>query len=375
MSGASEITHLSIPGCRSRQTRLIQRLSDLSLDAALLCDRRHVYYLTGYWHIGRPMFECAALLRRDGRCTLFAHSEPANELAVDDIESFETNHHGTIIDDQASSLITAIKPYVSDVKRMGYDRLMSHTALPDIQLHDLRETMWSLRRTKDPDELLLLRGVLAAGDAAYARAYQILRPGMTEVQLYAQMCAAAIESAGEPIVEFGNDFQVGSMGGPPRSRPAEAGETAILDVGVVVRGYSGDACRTFIVGAEPTDEQAQAHRLVMDALAYVESVARPGASCREMHEEVTRMIDGKNGWQFPHHLGHGIGLSAHEAPRLNRHWNDTLQPGDVFTAEPGLYSDELSGGVRVENVYHVTDTGIECLTPYPTALRSTPQSP
>lgn len=368
------IGQLNTTGCRVRQGRLSKCLSDQGIEVALLCDRRHVYYLTGYWHIGRPLFECAALLGRDGRCILYAPHKPAYELAADGVEFFETNHHGTMIDDQDSSLLAAIKPFISGIQRLGYDRLVQHSAPTDMQLHDIRKTMWSLRRHKDPDELAQLRGALTAGDAAYAKAYQILRPGMTEVELYAQMCAAAIESAGEPIVEFGNDFQVGTMGGPPRDRPAEAGETAILDVGVVVRGYSGDACRTFIVGADPTDEQAQAHRIVMDALAYVESVARPGVSCREMHEEVTRMIDGRNGWRFPHHLGHGIGLSAHEAPRLNRHWNDALQPGDVFTAEPGLYSDELRGGVRVENVYHVTDTGIECLTPYPTTLRSTPES-
>ena len=80
------------------------------------------------------------------------------------------------------------------------------------------------------------------------------------------------------------------------------------------------------------------------------------------------MIDGRNGWHFTHHLGHGIGLHCHEAPRLNPNWDDTFAVGDVFTAEPGLYADELRGGSRVEDNFLVTETGVERLSHYSTDL-------
>ena len=74
------------------------------------------------------------------------------------------------------------------------------------------------------------------------------------------------------------------------------------------------------------------------------------------------MIDGRNGWRFTHHLGHGIGLAPHEAPRLNPHWDDIFQVGDVFTAEPGLYGVDLRAGVRIEQEYLVTEHGVERLS-------------
>jgi Xaa-Pro aminopeptidase len=68
---------------------------------------------------------------------------------------------------------------------------------------------------------------------------------------------------------------------------------------------------------------------------------------------------------FNHHLGHGIGLFPHEAPHLNPHWNDTFEVGDVFTAEPGLYDEKiLRAGMRIENDYVVTETGVENLCPF-----------
>jgi len=141
-----------------------------------------------------------------------------------------------------------------------------------------------------------------------------------------------------------------------------------LDVGVVYRGYSSDLCRTFVIGRQPSEAQAAAHERVMEAIRYVEDTVRPGVSCRAVYDVVHAMLDGFRGWTFPHHLGHGIGLSAHEAPRLNPHWDDTFEIGDVFTAEPGLYGDELRAGVRIENDYLVTSSGLERLSHFPAAL-------
>jgi Xaa-Pro dipeptidase len=68
--------------------------------------------------------------------------------------------------------------------------------------------------------------------------------------------------------------------------------------------------------------------------------------------------------EMTHHLGHGVGLNPHEFPHLNPEWNDTLMEGEVFTAEPGLYGEELGGGIRLENQYLVTGTGVEKLTDF-----------
>ena len=80
------------------------------------------------------------------------------------------------------------------------------------------------------------------------------------------------------------------------------------------------------------------------------------------------MLAGLSPWLFNHHLGHGVGLAPHEAPHLNPNWDDTFQAGDFFTAEPGLYHEELRAGMRLEQNYVVTDSGVKLLTDWPLEL-------
>ena len=224
-----------------------------------------------------------------------------------------------------------------------------------------------MRRTKDADEIALIRRGIAGCEAAYARARKILVPGVTEVQVYARTLAAAIEAVGEPVGEFGNDFQAGTPGGPPRDRAVEAGELMPLDLSVLVRGYWSDMSRTFCIGGRPTQAQLDARRLVIAAHELVERDARPGSSCRQIYREVHAILDGRHGWRFDHHLGHGFGL-PHEAPRSTRTGTRCLQVGDTLKCEPGLYGPDLRGGVRIEQDYLVTEKGLERLTSFPTEL-------
>ena len=171
----------------------------------------------------------------------------------------------------------------------------------------------------------------------------------------------AVETAGEPIGRFGNDFQCATPGGPPRSRRAEAGELWILDIGVEYRGYNADLSRVFAVSGEVSDEQVRAWEELTRALEYVEQSVKPGASCRALFESIKGQLDDYMPGSFFHHLGHGIGLYPHEFPHLNPHWDDAFEEGDVFTAEPGLYAKDLRGGLRLENDYLVTSDGVQQL--------------
>jgi Xaa-Pro aminopeptidase len=168
----------------------------------------------------------------------------------------------------------------------------------------------------------------------------------------------------------GNDYQCGARGGPPRNnRRAEAGELYILDLGPAYRGYFADNSRAFAVNRRPTDEQQTAWTFVMKVFAHLEQTVKPGKSCQELFHEVVEILSAAPVGIFNHHLGHGIGLFPHETPHLNPHWNDTFEMGDVFTAEPGLYDEKLlRAGMRLENDYLVTATGVELLSPFPMEL-------
>jgi Xaa-Pro dipeptidase len=357
---------LTREGCLIRQRRLQDRLRRAGLDAALLFDARHVHYFTG--HHDRAVFQSLLFLPADGAVVLALPYDPPSPPVCDRVVVFPAMEFGTLVDDQPSAALDAIPPELFSGRTLGCDEPRRAVLASRCELRDINAMLLALRRRKDPDEVTLIRRAVAACEAAYARARQILRPGISEIEVYAEVQAAAVRAAGEPIGEFGNDFQSGTPGGPPRARALVAGELMPLDLAVSIRGYRGDLCRTFAVGVEPTPAQRDAHARVLQALAHFERAARPGTTCRAIDEEIRKSLDGYRGWRFPHHLGHGTGLSPHEAPRLNPRSDDSLEVGDVLAVEPGLYGPELNAGVRVEQDYLVTPDGVEPLSSFSTDL-------
>ncbi len=156
--------------------------------------------------------------------------------------------------------------------------------------------------------------------------------------------------------------------GPPRDRRAEDGELYILDLGPAYQGYFADNCRAVAVNHRPTDDQSRACTKISEVFTMIERSVKPGVRCREIFDAAQAILDEYRPGAFDHHLGHGIGLYPHEAPHLNPKWDDSFEVGDVFTAEPGLYGPELRAGIRLENDYLVTETGIELLSNFPLAL-------
>lgn len=361
----SAVPNLDVGCCRTRQERLRRTLAERRLEAALIGDRRHVYYLTGFW--SRSLYSPLLLLERDGGVTLSAPLDPSLEVAVDDLVVYASNKLGTLVEDQPAAAREPLQSRLAKHAKIGVD---AAPALGGVSANceDIRSALWSLRRAKDPDEVELIRFAVKATEAAYAHAIQSLRPGLSEVELFAGMTAAVAEAVGEPIGELGNDFQVGSPGGLPRRRAAEAGEVAVLDLSVNVRGYTSDLCRSFVVGGRPNEHQQAAQERIASVLEAVEKLIRPGMSCRRLFDEAAAQLEGFHGWRFGHHLGHGIGLSAHESPRLNPHWDDALEVHDVFTVEPGLYGEELRSGLRIEQNYTLSDAGLDRLSSFPIGL-------
>ncbi|HST43489.1 MAG TPA: Xaa-Pro peptidase family protein [Conexibacter sp.] len=146
-------------------------------------------------------------------------------------------------------------------------------------------------------------------------------------------------------------------------------------------GCYTDITRTFVRG-EVNDELALYHRIVKESIDAVLAAIRPGLPVRELHRiscepiaaagQPTRLTK-KPGEVlnegFFHSLGHGVGLEIHEAPHLDQN-DDVLVPGDVIAVEPGCYRQGF-GGVRLEDLVLVTETGSELLTDYPYELTPT----
>jgi len=343
-------------------------METLGLELVLLTRNESVQWLTGAYV--EPRFAPAAALDSDGHVTLVLPSgKVSSACSAEEIIGYEEKWHSTLRDEQrASSNEVLLRSLSERPQRVGGEwsclgpRLLAEFGSDMV---NIEPTLFRLRRRKDADELRILKRANDANRAMYALAREIVQPGISEIEVYNQLHAAAVSELGETLTYFGQDFQCCSRGGPPRARRAQAGELYILDLGVGFRGYYSDNCRTIAVGGEVSDLQQQAWEDLMKVFPLVESTVRPGASCQQLFEEVQAMLAGSSLGIFNHHLGHGVGLAPHEGPHLNPHWDDTFEQGNFFTAEPGLYHEALQHGIRLEENYVVTAAGVERLTDYP----------
>lgn len=360
MSTSPIVPALTLENCHHRQARLREHLHQQNLRGAVITDRRHVHYFTGYWprFVHRP----AVWIDADGPTILALPGPAPHGVAAEEVCIYHSNDDCTLVDDQRGSALATLQSAWTDVERIGCDRALWPRYTNGAQVVDLMPAMRTLRRKKDADEVALLSFALEASEKAYEHARKVIAPGLDETELWSQLQQVITQHVGEMIGELGNDYQVGSIGSAPRRRAMKQGEVAILDLGVIVRGYNGDMCRSIVVGGEPSAKQQRAQQRILESLAFIEATVKPGVSCKQLFEDTQRMLDGFEGFSFRHHLGHGIGHNPHEAPRLNRLHDDRFAIGDVFTAEPGLYGHDLHAGLRIENAYHLTQHGLVKLT-------------
>lgn len=360
--------------CRERQQRLRQRLAELNLDRAILVSHENIQWLTGF----RPhrLMRAAVVVEADGVCTLSVPNQIPENVASDAVVTFEAQWLSTIRQEQLGQAIQSLADVVSprSGQRTGLEfsscgfHVQNMIADSFGDTTDLDSDFWKLRRYKDSDELAMIRRAVDCTEAMYQTAREIIEPGISELEVFNQLQSAAVSVAGEPLTATGNDFQCGSPGGPPRERAANDGELYILDLGPCYRGYHADNCRTIAVNGNPTEEQQRAWNAIVNVLEMVEQTVRPGVSCQELYHSAKQILDEYAEGAFFHHLGHGFGLFPHEAPHLNPNWDDTFEAGDCFTAEPGLYTEQLNAGIRLEQNYRVTATGVERLTHSPLEL-------
>jgi Xaa-Pro aminopeptidase len=363
---------LTAEGCRRRRQRLWQQLDPPpDSDYLLLADPIHLVYLANFYvdpiSLGAG-FRGYLLLRRDGHAKLIYENRLPGS-----VERAHAEERRVVpwYDGQSPGRGPRQLAVLESVNPEGRG-LRVHDRLGDPYAPTIVRTVAEMRRRKDPDELEGLRRCMHATEAGHAWARANIRPGMTELDVYNGVSAACIRMAGHPVIVYG-DFAVSPgperRGGPPTDRVLQPGDLFILDFSVVIDGYRSDFTNTLVVGGEPRPDQQRLLDLCLMAMAAGEGILRPGAACKRVYDAVRGVFEEAGvAEHFPHHAGHGLGLSHPEAPYFVRHATETLHAGDVVTLEPGLYVPGV-GGIRIEHNYLVTEDGYERLSHHEIALK------
>jgi Xaa-Pro aminopeptidase len=120
----------------------------------------------------------------------------------------------------------------------------------------------------------------------------------------------------------------------------------------------------------PTDEMRRLFDHTVAAQQVAFDALRPGVTCADVDRAVLRYFEQHDLLPYwRQHTGHAIGLRNHEAPFLDVGDHTPVEPGMVFTIEPGLYDAQI-GGFRHSDTVAVTEDGIELLTDYPSDIES-----
>ena len=232
-------------------------------------------------------------------------------------------------------------------------------------------TLERQRATKTATELDLLRRCAEITAVGQKAALDSSVAGRTELEAFADIRCAMESAAGERLALTG-DFLSGiertaGIMGWPGSRQLQELDPVICDLAPRVNGYWGDSCNTFVLG-EASERFTSLRQITRHALEHAASVLRPGITAGELDGEVRAVIE-RAGLRNPLHIGHGVGTSSHEWPRVVPGSRAVLEPGMVLMLEPGAYEAQ-AGGARLEWMFHVTPNGNDVLSPFEHVLRA-----
>jgi Xaa-Pro dipeptidase len=378
-----------------RGVRLLEHLHESKLSGVVLFDSHYILYYTGFAFIPteRPM---AFVMNARGEKALFVprlEVEHANANAlvsrVDHYIEYPFQPHPMQV------LLTTLADmglhgdYAAD--QDGYPWILGYrgpslSELMGTPPHQITAFVEDQMMVKSRGELALLRESVKWGHLAHTLLQRYTRVGATETEVSlrasAEATLAMLDAIGplyRALSPFSNGAEAGYRGqiGRNAAIPHALANNIVFSPGDVlvsgatapVWGYHSELERTMIIGPA-SDQQKRMfdHMLALQETAF--DAIQPGVPCSEVDQAVRAYYqrhDLSPYWK--HHVGHAIGLRYHESPFLDLGDATLIQPGMVFTVEPGLYVPEL-GGFRHSDTVAVTPDGIELLTYYPRDLAS-----
>jgi Xaa-Pro dipeptidase len=236
------------------------------------------------------------------------------------------------------------------------DVQLIESALPDVKLRRTQSIFDDLRSVKDADEIDLIRRAARIHDIGYAAASKAIRAGTTVGRAGLEIMTAMVD-AGDESMQISGAFKTLS------ARQFKPGDVVDVDLWPgSFEGYRADSARNVFVG-EPSDEAVTLYELTRHAYQAAAAVVRPGVRAEEVHRACQAVIE-EGGRKQVWKVGHGVGLNdGHEAPLLQLGNKKVLEPGMVFTIDPGVFI-RRDVPIHIEDTVVVTANGYENLNSF-----------
>jgi len=359
----------------SRIRRLRKTLQKEGIHTFMISIQENRYYLSGFTGEDTQFDESAGVLLISPDRRILATDARYETQARTEAPDFEVFCY-------REGLAKALPEILNDLKtkRLGFESVrMSVDGLKKIEdrlkaskcrvtLIPAADLVEKDRIIKSAAEIKGLGKALALAEAAFQKTLPVLKPGITEIEaawvLEKEMRQSGARGVSFPVIAAfgGNSALPHAIPGDRRLKP---GDPVLFDWGARLDGYCSDISRSFCFG-KPDPFFKKVFRAVRDAQEKAIRAIRPGAKTRDI-DRIARTLIHRGGFKgrFGHGLGHGVGLAIHEGPRLGQAAPDTiLQPGMVFTVEPGIYLPGW-GGIRLENMVAVHKDHAEVLNRLP----------
>lgn len=355
---------------RSRQSRLTAAMDRAGIDVAAMVPGANFYFLTG---VQLALMERPTMLfvTRGGKrfAVIPLLEKSVWEAAAPDVDTA----YWQDADGYDEAFRTIAGRIGADGGRIGvegqrmrfFETQALRRAFPGATMSDAHAAISQMRLHKDEQEVAALSRAIAISETALGQALGRAAPGMTETELRGILIAAMLEAGSdlptfEPLVLSGAASADPHGAASPR-RQLEKGQPLLIDFGAAYGGYVADITRTVFVG-----HASPGHRAVYEAVQAANelghAIARPGVTMDEYDRRVTDVLkDAGFAELVVHKTGHGLGLEVHEAPQVMVGNMQQMEPGMVFTLEPGLYRGG-DIGVRIEDDMLVTADGARSLS-------------
>ncbi len=340
-----------------RLERLWEALDDTALECMLITKIENVRYLTGFSGSNGAVLVTpdAAVLITDGRY----REQAAREAPGWDVFIYTKTMARAVADNMPQRLkcgfeVTCVYDFYRKLAEI----------VGESRLEPLDGTVERLRAVKDASEVEHIRAALGCASEGFAAARAMMTEGMRERELAAELdyrmaLAGADGPAFETVVASGPNSSLPHS--PLTDRTLEPGDLVVTDFGARKDSYRSDTTRTVHLG-KLDGEQRRVFGAVAGAVDAAMAEIRPGVKASDVDDAARRYISSAGyGGRFTHALGHGVGLETHERPTLSFLSTDLLEPGMLFTVEPGIYVTGW-GGVRIEEMVLVTEEGCMVLT-------------